>query len=573
MSTPSTITELNSFSGGINNVTAPYLIAKDESVTSINMDIKKGAMWSMPVPLLFSQVQHTYFYQFNNVVYSYGSWRSNALWDNRWYWTDGVDTGKVLIDGTEKTLGLPSPIAPLTIAPEATAGPHKGDFKYTYTFYDNTTGVESAPAPLTTYLTIDQFDILVSGFEVLPADATHYRLYRIGGYLPYFTLVDTLEGTVTSYIDTLDDTQIDGRLLQTIRNGAPPEGIKYFTEMNGRLYGSVDNKLYFSALGNPDSWYVYDSIPFQNIIKGIAKVPGGLLVIGDKWTNILKGSDPINFRAKVVSDKIGIVDASSIAYIDETAIWLAENGVVISNGYTIQQVTIDKIEDLKVAPVGANVTNNVYYLGYRPQLVPHKGLYPRKDLHPSGTSGNGTVDQGVIAIDFKRGHGGYSYRLIETNNLIYLGTLNGDVAGVLGKATHALECEAIAFPECLDYISCSGNELVYLAKSSIDNFIKPSNLMPLSYLSPVLIDGTTVTMKEYDKVRISFKGIFIIQILFDNDRLLLEREIVSLVNNEYDYAEIGIPNTDNKAYSIRFKIEGIGVIKGIQYSKKFRELP
>ena len=99
------------------------------------------------------------------------------------------------------------------------------------------------------------------------------------------------------------------------------------------------------------------------------------------------------------------------------------------------------------------------------------------------------------------------------------------------------------------------------------------HLAPMDYISPLMVDGTTATLKEYDKVRIVFKGIFKVQVLFDNDRLIVERNIQSVADWAYDFALLGIPNEDNKAYSIRFAVQGRGVVKGIQYTYKYRELP
>ena len=92
-------------------------------------------------------------------------------------------------------------------------------------------------------------------------------------------------------------------------------------------------------------------------------------------------------------------------------------------------------------------------------------------------------------------------------------------------------------------------------------------------MSPILIDGSYTTLKEYDKVRIIYRGIFHIKVLFDNDRVVQEKTIISLDDKNNEYALIGIPNADNKAYSIRFIIQGVGVLHSLQYTYKYRELP
>jgi len=572
------LTELNAFNGGMNNVSAPYLIHPTESTFLVNVDLTRGAMQSSSQPKHSRDASKPYFYQYNIDVYEYDLWRSNVLWDNKWYWSDGKDTGKVLPDGTEKTLGIKAP----TLAPDVVVateddgttpkkGPHLGDFKYCYTFYDSNTGVESAPSPLSLYIEGQENTFKIAMPEGLPTDATHYRIYRIGGYLPYFMLVEKTE--LSEFEDNLDDTQIDGRELDTIRNGLPPQGIHYFVEMNGRLYGAKDNRLYFSALGNPDSWYIYDFIPCQGSIRGLAKAPGGLIVFGHGWTALLAGRSPLDFRLQVLSDDIGIVDASSIAYMDNSVIWLSPHGLCMTDGYSIKQITSEKIENVEgLNPIGACVLNNVYYMGFKPQLYPRDDLYPSDDLYPNAVKGTGGIDQGIIELDFKRGQG-YAYKILDIPELNYVDMLDGKVAINTGDFSTPLfdSCDDIAFEECLGWLPCSGAEISYLNVYSLDRLEAMKYWETLDYLSPLLVDNSTTTLKEYDKVRIVFKGVFRVQVLFDNDRVLVDRMIESVTEEAYDYDMIGIPNEDNKAYSIRFRITGRGIVKGIQYSWKPRE--
>ena len=178
-----------------------------------------------------------------------------------------------------------------------------------------------------------------------------------------------------------------------------------------------------------------------------------------------------------------------------------------------------------------------------------------------------------MTIDFKRGNG-YSYRLFNVPDIRYLSLLDGDIGGIRGQTeTYSFECDEIGFPDCFGRLTCHGLELVYINKATYTAETALDNMAEIEYISPILVDGSTTTLKEYDKIRLVFKGSFLIQVLFDNDRLIIERAITSIKELDYDDALIGIPNADNKAYSIRFIIRGIGIIKGIQYSFKGRELP
>ena len=229
--------EIIDFTGGMNTVKAPYLIAPNESVLSINADGRKGALSSHRRPLEIKAMSAPYFFEFNGVPFEYGSWRANVIWDRNWYWTDGVFTGKKLPNGVDKDLGMDPPNSAPDVVVNSEEGPLIWKYQYVYTFYDNETGVESAPSPISTRVAPQDQTVTLSGFDDPGAnnDATHYRIYRLGGYWPYFALVDMIPITDKDYTDALDDIQIDGRELQTLRNGPVPNGIKYFTELAGRF--------------------------------------------------------------------------------------------------------------------------------------------------------------------------------------------------------------------------------------------------------------------------------------------------------------------------------------------------
>ena len=591
--------EIALFTGGVDTVEADYMLHSSESISLVNVDIREGTLRSRPTPLYLEGVSYPYFYEFNGIVHSFPSYRYNVIWDNKWYWTDGAHTGKVLPNGAEKPLGLPTPAKALTITADGD-GPHTGLFKYTYTFYDTETGTESAPAPLPGYLEAVNKRIKLEGFEDCPIGADAYRIYRIGGFLPGFFSVKQIPGTSFDFLDDIDDLSIEGSELQTMRNGPPPSGISYFTELNGRMYGAAGNKLYYSALGNPDSWYIYNWILMPSNVRGIAKTPGGLLIMGDDWTKLLRGTQPENFVLKEVSNAVGCVDGSSIAYIGDQAIWLAKEGLITSNGYALNQLTANKVEEMKgLQPVSATTLDQVYYLLFKPYLMPSETLYPSDDLIPQGVQGTTGIDRGIVMVDFKRGRG-YSLSYILFDNMHSIGLHRGELMAVIGSGDDEAfpECDTVGFPDCLEFMECSSYTLNYLdrlKRRTIRYFTPRNDLYPfdllypttvigdywwllstaaqLTYISPLFIDGTRATLKEYDKVRIVFKGVFRVRILFDNDRVVQDVNILSIDESTTDFVLIGIPNTDDKANSIRFIIEGIGAVESVQYTYKFRELP
>ena len=558
----STVTEILDFTGGMNTLLAPHLIGKNEAESLINVDIRFGSLTSMPnLDFVEPLVNGGFFYQYNRVVYSYDSFRNNVLWDNKWYWSDGVDTGKVLDDGTELPLGLPTPTVALTQTLVG-GGVHEGDLKYTYTFWSADTGAESAPAPLPLYITTDGDNVTLTGFQALPAEATHYRLYRIGGYLPTFSLVEKF--TNVSYTDSLDDTKIDGRLLYTLRNGPPPTGLKNLVELNGRFYGSIDNKIYYSALGNPDSWYVSDYFLVKGRIIGLAAVPAGLLVLGQFSTSLLYGSDASNFRLKLISDQYGCLGAESVAYLGDSVVWMSNKQIVMSNGYKIIDVTAFKIDRITgLVPTGAIVENETYYMSFQPGLFPSEDLFPSESLYPDSVEGTSVLDQGIMALDFKRGRD-YSYKLIGYDDVRSLGLVDSNVHVATGAYNGTdIVCDAVMYEDCLEFTNCSPFEL------NVMNIYQGQRLSKLYYVSPELIDSGYAILKQYDKVRVLANGAFNIKVLF-GENLVIERDIET--NEEDDYILIGIPNKNNTSYSIRFIISGVGSVSSVQYSWKNREV-
>ena len=97
-------------------------------------------------------------------------------------------------------------------------------------------------------------------------------------------------------------------------------------------------------------------------------------------------------------------------------------------------------------------------------------------------------------------------------------------------------------------------------------------LTKLYYISPRMADGSLATLKQYDKIRVVYTGLFNIKVVFDNGEIAVERDTANLEELE-GIITIGIPNNNNLSQFIRVIVEGVGYISSIQYSWKPRELP
>jgi hypothetical protein len=572
------VTELLDFTGGINNVVAPHLLPMNEALDLTNVDITYGSLKSMTELEKGKAAQGSHFVEYRDTLYFYNDWRANALLDNKLYWTNGISQGKILPDGTQLPLGIITPNGKAIVSASGSSGSgvHKGDFKYTYTFYSSTTGIESAPAPLPPYVTADNQDILLSGFDTIPSNADMYRIYRVGGYLARFTLVATIKSTDLPYLDSLDDTEVDGRILQTLRTGVPNPNIRNFIELNGRLYGSVGSKVYYSGLGAPDSWYTDDFFTMPNIVVALGKSSAGILVFGKTYTYLLYGNSPQTFKVQIISDSLGCISAESIAYYNDSCIFLGVDGIYAISGVSIQNITSNKIRNISGLNISsAAVANNVYYLAYKPTIYASNDIVPSNTLYPGGTKGtaNNTSSQGILAIDFRHGNG-YSYNIYSYDATLSIGVSRGLLHTVQYLPNLPIVCNATIY--CTDVFCLGDYTLMPLVPTTTAVFKK------LRYNSPQLIDGSYSTLKEYDKVRINFIGSFNVKVIFSNKDVVIDVDIVSskyvntngeLYTAKDEVVTLGIPNNNNKSYSIMFIIEGKGIIKSIQYSWKTRELP
>lgn len=556
------VSELMDFTGGLSTSIAPHLIPINESTLVIDTQLRSGSLVSDKLPLPLAVLSGRYFYHYNGVNHSYTNLRSSVLWDQKWYWADGTNTMKMLPSGVETYLGLEAPSGMLTIG-SAGAGIQTGTYQYTYTFYDNVTGTESAPANLSNSLAVTNQNITMTGFDNTPPPAaTHIRLYKVGGYLSQFTMVDTIALNTVTYIDSLDLSKIDGRLLQTLHTGLPPTGIQFLTELNGRLYGAVGNRVYFSALGNPDSWYIDDFYVVTNTITGIGSTSAGLIIFTQFSTNILRGIGPENFFIKELSAIVGCTSHYSIAQYQGSIIWLSADSFNISDGYTIKDLTSNKIKNISgMYPRGTAVKNLVYFMTFGPILVPKTTIYPSKTLFPNAVISGVDISEGAVVIDFNIGNG-FSYTM-HTNKGI------GNISVVYNKLLIGTKNSTVAFPDCSAKLACDYFlPLDYYISDFASTLTKYKSMR---YTSPMLIDNSYSTLKEYEKVRIVYTGSFTVSVTLDGSGQVMSRTFTD--NDSTDsFIILGIPNSNNKGYGIQFHIEGTGTIKSIQYTWKPREL-
>ena len=564
-------TELQIFAGGLNLMPASHLIAQTESLILANTDVRKLNLTPVMTPLLQEAASDNFVYHFNNSFVYYDKFRSNQLYNNVWYWSDVANTGKVYPSGATANLGIAPPPTRLAISsqdPSGGAEGLEGSIKYVYTYYDPLTGSESPPSPPS--ITLDLIGseagkaIAISDI-VISSEGYQTRLYRLGGIITAYSAVVTLEPVILSYVDQLDFSEIQAIVLNTLRAYPPPRGLQYLTQHQGRFYGCVDSKLYFSAAGKPDSWYALDFISFDEAITGIVSVANGIIVMTQLKSWLITGITPTQFVKHTLSDSEGCIGFPSIAVNSGAAIWLSTSGFVMSNGSSVQNISLDRLGRFKaITPLGAVFIDKRYYLSFVGALFPSDNLLPSDTLYP-GTVVNGEgikVPPGMLVIDFAMGAPAFS--TVTDNTIGQLLLANNELHSI-----NYFEAEAsniVTEDGLYNIVTEDGAYNIVASTSTGIELTKPlggSELRELSYLSPVLIEGSMGTMKRYEKIRITFSGSLNI-VAFDEDSRVFVEETLTSVRRTSTW--VGIPVGFNTGYGIQFAITGKCIVDSILYN-------
>lgn len=253
-----------------------------------------------------------------------------------------------------------------------------GDMQYVYTFYNSVTGRESAPSPISV-LKEAKGIVTLTGLQVSsdPQVDTR-RIYRVGGNITTFTLVEEIDNTVTSYVDSVKDSDLDGRLLNSTLNTPAPSELKYLTESNAMLFGAEGSKLRFTPVGQPAYWPEVYFLEFYNDITGIGVTASGLLVFTKYKTYIVYGTGPTLLSSQLLDGEQGCLAHASVQQVGSAVMWVSTDGICVSNGSPAQVISQNKLGPIGFDIVDSVVHDQVYYLiGSEGQILAHDYRYNR----------------------------------------------------------------------------------------------------------------------------------------------------------------------------------------------------
>ena len=329
-----------------------------------------------------------------------------------------------------------------------------GLIQYVYTHVNNVDGAESAPSPLTAEL-----DLTNGGFNTLtlaaPSDSqiTKTRIYRVGGFISTFSLVEEIDVATLTYVDTKGDTEIEGTILSTQGSAAAPSDLAFLTEAYAMLFAAQGSKLRFTPIGLPDSWPTLFFLNFDAPITGIANVTGGLLVFTAFKTHIVTGTGPLSLAQDILSSDQGCISHRSVQVREGTALWASTDGICASAGSLVKVMTKGFLGKISLSVLDSIIFDEIYYL-----------------LQTNGTA---------ILID-------YRYNTVireEALNVSNLAIANDVLYGSIGTQLFVIH-------------GSTENDYFY-------------------YKSPRFVEGSISEHKTYKKVYIYSEGDIIINILID----------------------------------------------------------
>ena len=364
------------------------------------------------------------------------------------------------------------------------------------------------------YVGSEPLNIYLGHIRVDLSDITHdepLRLYRTGGYLTVYTMVEDVDPT-TLYIDKRDDVTIAlGRNGDLSYVDAPPEGLKWLTEHNGLLFGAVNNVLYWSLAGQSNSWDLLNSYAVMDReVTGLASCSNGLTIFMRGRSKLLTGATRAEFAIRALSNSKGTIDSKSIQAIDNGVLFFSEDGLCFTDGSIVQELSFSALGNQKFNVVDSMVTNRSYYA-----------------LLSEYTNSSLNIARVILRLDY--GTEVPIFTLLSADGVDGLGMVHG-------KLAHSSDGRL--------FDTLSGEDRV------------------LNYKSGRMSEGYPTMVKEWDRVRVTgrFKGILKVSI----DDVTVMEELIDVTNN--NLVNKHIPKRVNKGKYIMFELIGTGFIASIEYT-------
>jgi len=361
---------INKWDKGLSQVIESSLIDTAFGTSYNNIDNKTISLAPLKQDKELATVVDKYIYKFKEVWLSFNTYRSYVEFQNRLYYTDGINKPKKTSDGvTWYNIGIEKPIAQISTISVATPGNLTGTYQWCYTYYNINDGTESQPNEFSPEVTITAgkatFDLVAS----TDPQVTNIRLYRLGGNLVNMVKVIELTNTSVTYTDNIADIDVSGEALASETYKPPEVTLTNLTEHNTMLFGSVGPILYYTDIASPNYWSPFNFIELDATITGLGTTVNGLLVFTSNKTYIITGTTPSSFSRYVLSTSQGCKSAKSIQSIQTLLAWVSNDGICASNGSSIEVVSQNYLGKVNLDIKSSAIYDNEYYLALADKTI------------------------------------------------------------------------------------------------------------------------------------------------------------------------------------------------------------
>jgi hypothetical protein len=242
---------------------------------------------------------------------------------------------------------------------------------------------------------------------------------------------------------------------------------------------------------------------------------------------------------------------------------MSEYGFLMSNGSRIDNLTLHKIGKVEnLEPFGAVYVDKRYIMSFGGQLLPSNELFPSDSLHPNDavtTSGVG-LPKGAIVIDFAFGEPAFS--TISDIVMGYITEVNNEVVQISREGLELGKLLLENRDSLLTEDGYSNLAVTVTTEATLSKTFRGNKFRDVKIITPVYTEGSITTLKQYEKVRVTFAGTGNIYI-YDEDTRLLATQYLASVRKVSEW--VYIPVQYNKAYGIQIKIEGNLIVDSIRW--------
>lgn len=355
--------KLNNFTGGLNTRIDPSLINLSSSVVCTNVDMTSGPLKPVKLPNnpITIDGKYAHYYDAQDEWYASTTPKDYVEYQGKLYWTQ--DGTAQQYDGTTVTnMGIVQPAdAPLLTA--GGTGGQDGTYQYMYSYYNDNTGIESSVSPLSIEIALTGTAVTISYNASVDPQVTNIRIYRVGGTWTDFLLVATVTNVTGTYVDTFADEDLQGAVIGSSLNNAPPTGLRYLTESLGMFFGAVGTKLYYTkGDGYPQYWPAINYFELFEPITSIAAVTDGVLIFTRNSTHLLAGREAETFTLYPLDKSKGCISHAGTISTGKVVYLVGASGIYLATSSGVSLLSDLFLGEQAFDIVNAVMLNDVYYL-------------------------------------------------------------------------------------------------------------------------------------------------------------------------------------------------------------------